>query len=97
MSDRGILFLFSVLMIVAGLVSAGWLLATGQAGTFDGLFLFLTSLLTVVVFALYVAYAIRRAMAEATKPAAAAPTAAKAATAVKTPAAKPAPAPATRS
>jgi len=83
-------------MIVAGLVAAGWLLATGQAGTFDGLFLFLTALLTVAVFALYVAYAVRRAMAEAAKPAEA-PQPAKAAAAVKTPAAKPAPAPATRS
>ena len=96
MSDRGILFLFSIVMILAGLASAVWLLVTGQAGTFDGLFLFLTALLVVAVFALYVAYVIRRAMAAATQPAAA-PQTAKAAAAVKTPAAKPAPAPAAHS
>ncbi len=62
MSDRGFLFLFSLLMIVVGLGSAVWLFATGQAGTVDGLFLLLTALLIALVFALYVLYAIRRAL-----------------------------------
>jgi hypothetical protein len=62
MSDRGFLFLFSLLMIVVGLGSAVWLFATGQAGTVDGLFLLLTVLLIALVFALYVLYAIRRAL-----------------------------------
>ena len=53
MSDRGLLFLFSVLMIAAGLGAAAWLVATGQAGTVDGLFLVLTALITAAAFALY--------------------------------------------
>jgi TRAP-type C4-dicarboxylate transport system permease small subunit len=69
MSDRGFLFLFSLLMIAAGVASVGYLVATGQAGTVDGLFLTLTALLLTVCFALYVIYVIRRAM-EAAKPAA---------------------------
>jgi hypothetical protein len=69
MSDRGFLFLFSLLMIAAGGASAAYLVATGQAGTVDGLFLTLTALLMAVVFGLYVIYVIRRAL-EAAKPAA---------------------------
>src|SRR5947199_26468 len=37
MSDRGFLFLFSIVMIVGSLAMAGWLLATGQAATAEGL------------------------------------------------------------
>jgi len=88
MSDRGFLFLFSILMILGGLGAAVWLIVTGQAGTVDGLFLFLTALLTAVVFGLYVVYVFRRALeaaAEAAKPQPKAATAA--------PAAKSAPAP----
>jgi hypothetical protein len=85
MSDRGFLFLFSIVMIVGSLASAGWLIATGQAGTVDGLFLVLTALLMALVFGLYVMFVIRRAM-EAAKPAAPAP-AAKAAPAAAKPAA----------
>ncbi len=77
MSDRGFLFLFSLLMIAAGAGSVAYLVATGQAGTVDGLFLTLTALLFTVCFALYVLYVIHRAM-EAAKPAA--PTAKAAAT-----------------
>ena len=44
MSDRGLLFLFSILMIAAGLGAAAWMVATGQADTVDGLFLVLTAL-----------------------------------------------------
>ena len=84
MSDRGFLFLFSILMIVGGLATAGWLFATGQAATVDGLFLLLTALLVALCFALYVIFMIRRAM-EAAAPQAPAKTAA-----AKT--AKPAPA-----
>ena len=54
-------------MIVAGLVAAGWLLATGQAGTVDGLFLFLTALLLALCFALYALFVIRRALETASK------------------------------
>ena len=92
MSDRGSLFLFSVLMILAGLGSAVYLVVTGQAGTVDGLFLFLTALLVAVVFGMYVMFVIGRAMKAVKEPAAAA---AKTATAAKP--VKSAPAPAAQS
>ena len=69
MSDRGMLFLFSVLMIVGSLATAGWLFASGQAATVDGLFLLLTALLVALSFALYLKFMIKRAM-EAAAPAA---------------------------
>ena len=69
MSDRACLFLFSLVMILGGLAFAGWLFATGQAGTVDGLFLLLTALLVVAVFGLYVMFLIHRQM-EAAKAAA---------------------------
>ncbi len=62
MSDRAILFLFSVFMVIVSLAAAGWLLISGQAGTVDGLFLLLTCLLLALAFALYVVFMIRRAM-----------------------------------
>jgi hypothetical protein len=61
MSDRGFLFLFSVFMIVASVGSAAYLVATGQAGTVDGLFLVVTALLIALCFLIYVAYVIARA------------------------------------
>ena len=67
MSDRGFLFLFSVLMIAASGATAAYLVATGQAGTVDGLFLVVTALLIALCFAIYVVYMIHRAM-EAAKP-----------------------------
>ncbi len=77
MSDRGALFLFSLLMIVISLGAAVWLLVTGQAGTVDGLFLFLTALLGAAVFALYVKFVIGRAMEAQKQPPAPAAKAAK--------------------
>jgi len=86
MSDRGFLFLFSLLMIGLGIGSAVWLFATGQAGTVDGLFLLLTSLLIAVVFGMYVMYVIRRAMEAVTpKPAQPAKAGAPAAAAKRAP------------
>jgi uncharacterized membrane-anchored protein len=82
MSDRGFLFLFSVLMIVAGVAAAAYLVATGQAATVDGLFLALTALLLAAGFAMYLIYMIRRAM-EAAKPATPAPKTAAASSAAK--------------
>lgn len=73
-------------MIVVSLGGAGYLVATGQAGTVDGLFLVVTALLIALCFVIYVGYMIRRAM-EAAKPA---PQTAKAGAAAS--AAKPAPA-----
>ena len=62
MSDRAILFLFSLVVEIASLAAAAWLLVTGQAGSVDGLFLFLTCLLVALAFGLYLAFMIRRAM-----------------------------------
>jgi hypothetical protein len=80
MSDRGFLFLFSILMILGGLGTAVWLFLSGQADTVDGLFMVLTALLVAAVFALYVKFMIGRAKEEVSKaaaqPAKAAPTAA---------------------
>ena len=82
MSDRGFLFMFSVLMIVAGAAAVAYLVATGQAATVDGLFLALTALLLAAGFAMYLIYMIRRAM-EPAKPAAPAPKTAAAGSAAK--------------
>ena len=86
-SDRAILFLFSVVVEIASLAAAGWLLVSGQAGSVDGLFLLLTCLLVALAFGLYLAFMIRRAM-EPTPAPAAQPAKASAAA----PASKPAPA-----
>ena len=84
MSDRGLLFLFSILMIAAGLgVAVGWL-ATGQAGTVDGLFFGVDGVGCGGGLALYAVFLLRRAM-EAGKPPAKVSQAS-----VKSPAAKPA-------
>jgi hypothetical protein len=79
MSDRGFLFLFSILMVLGGLGTAVWLFVSGQADTVDGLFMVLTALLVAAVFALYIKFMIGRAKEEvskaATQPAKAAPAA----------------------
>jgi TRAP-type C4-dicarboxylate transport system permease small subunit len=72
MSDRGFLFLFSVLMIALAAAAVAYLAATGQVTTMDGLFLTLTALLLAAGFAIYLIYLIRRAM-ETAKPAAQTP------------------------
>jgi hypothetical protein len=69
-SDRAILFLFSLVVEIASLAAAGWLLASGQAGSVDGLFLLLTCLLVALAFGLYLAFMIRRAMEPTPAPAA---------------------------
>lgn len=84
------LFLFSVVVEAGALAAAGWLLATGQAGSVDGLFLLLTCLLVALAFGLYLAFMIRRAMEPASAPAA--PAKASAAAPAQS---KPAPAPVT--
>lgn len=68
MSDRGFLFLFSVVMILGGIAAAGWLAATGQAATVDGLFLALTALLVALAFALYLKFLVSGARAKASAP-----------------------------
>ena len=83
MTDRGFLFLFSILMIVGGIATAVWLAVSGQALTVDGLFLVLTALLIALVFALYLVFMIRRAMEAAKAPVAPAAKAVPAAQAAK--------------
>jgi hypothetical protein len=85
MSDRGFLFLFSVLMILGGLAASVWLFISGQAGTVDGLFLVLTALLVAAAFLLYLLFMIHREMEAAAKPATA-PAKTGATAAAKTPA-----------
>jgi TRAP-type C4-dicarboxylate transport system permease small subunit len=70
MSDRGFLFLFSCAVILASLGATGWLVATGQAATVDGLFLSLMCLTIALAFGLYVMFMIRRAMESPEQPAA---------------------------
>jgi hypothetical protein len=70
MSDRGFCFLFSCIVILASLCAAGWLVATGQAASVDGLFLLLTCLLIALAFVMYVMFMIRRAMEPLETPAA---------------------------
>ena len=83
MSDRAFLFLFSCAVILASLWAVGWLVATGQAASVDGLFLSLMCLTIALAFGLYVMFMIRRAMEVPEQPAAkpakapAAPTQAK--------------------
>ena len=82
MTDRAILFFFSVLMVIVSLAASAWLLVTGQAGTVDGLFLLLTCLLVAAAFALYLMFMINRAkesLQQAAQPAKGAATAPKAA------------------
>ncbi len=55
-------------MIVASLGTVGWLAASGQALTVDGLFLVLVALLTALAFLLYVIFVIRKAMEPPPKP-----------------------------
>ena len=76
-------------MVGAGGCSTAYLVATGQAGTVDGLFLVLSALLLALVFALNLIYMLNRAMEAAKAPAA---PVAKAPAAAKP--AKPAPEPA---
>jgi len=63
MSDRGVLFVFSLIAIVACLAAAVWLVASGQARYVDGLFLLLSSLVIALAFALYLSYVVKSAMA----------------------------------
>jgi hypothetical protein len=77
MSDRGLLFLFGLVMIVASLAACGGLIVTGQAATVDGLFLLLTCGAVALAFALYLWFMIGQAQQpqEPAKPAAKKPAA----------------------
>ena len=62
MLERGLLFLFSLGVIIASLAAAVWLVTTGQAAYVDGLFLLLTCLVAALAFSLYLRYLIRSAI-----------------------------------
>ncbi len=89
MSERGFLFLFSVLLALGGLGAAVWLIASGQASGVDGLFLLLSSLLVALVFALYATFVLGREMQQPVAAARKAPEAAKASAASAKPTGEP--------
>jgi hypothetical protein len=62
MTDRAVLFLASLIIMVSALVIAIWLIFTGQVGTFDGNFLLLCALVVAAAFALYLKFVIKRAL-----------------------------------
>jgi len=64
MSDRALLFLGSILLLILSLASVGYLAATKQLLTLDGIFISLVSLLMALCFALYLMFVINRAKAE---------------------------------
>ena len=80
MSDRAILFIFGVVVIVVCLGTCVTLLINGQAESVDGLFLILMCLAIALAFGLYLMFMIKRAMEPPPPPpkAAAKPAAAKA-------------------
>jgi hypothetical protein len=67
MRDRGALFLFSILALLAALGGAACLAATGDLFTQDGFFLFLMCLTAAFSFGLYIRYEIAAAIEEARK------------------------------
>ncbi len=62
MSDRALLFIFGIVVIVVCLGSCGALLINGQAESVDGLFLILMCLSIALAFGLYLMFMINRAM-----------------------------------
>lgn len=69
MSERGGLFLFSLAVILASLIVAAWLIATGQAAYIDGLFLLICCLVFATVFGFYARYLIRSVLDASASPA----------------------------
>jgi hypothetical protein len=63
-SMAGVLFLFSVAMILGSVAAAVWLCTTRQVFSFDGLFLFLSSLVVLLSFSPYVRFLMRSALSE---------------------------------
>jgi hypothetical protein len=62
MSDRALLFIFGVIVILVCLGTCAMLVVTGQAESVDGLFLILMCGAIALAFALYLLFMIRRAM-----------------------------------
>jgi len=65
MSDRVAVFVFSLLLVVGGLIADAWLIVTNQVGSFDGLFLFCSSSVIAFAFGLYIRWFILSAVSEA--------------------------------
>jgi hypothetical protein len=63
-SGSGVLFLISLLAILGSLTAAIWLCTTRQVFSFDGLFLFLSSLVVLLAFSLYVRFLLLSALSE---------------------------------
>ena len=68
MSDRALLFLVSLAVLLGALAAAVWLIATHQVGTFDGNFLLLSAVVVALAFGLYLRSMIRIAIKTATPP-----------------------------
>jgi uncharacterized membrane protein len=64
MSDRAVIFLFSLLVVIGSAIADAWLFATNQIATFDGLFLFCSSCVIVFAFGLYLRWLIRSAVSK---------------------------------
>ena len=63
-SDRGIVFLISALLVLVSLAVAGWLVVSGQVLSLDGIFLALSCLVLAFGFSLYVGFLVKQAMKE---------------------------------
>lgn len=61
-AERGLLFLFSLGIIMASLSVAVWLIVTGQAAYVDGLFLLLSCLVVALALGLYLKYLVKSAI-----------------------------------
>src|SRR2546423_1831116 len=59
MSNRALLFLLSLVMLIGALSVDGWLIATNQVRSVDGLFTFFCSSVIACAFGLYLRWMIR--------------------------------------
>jgi hypothetical protein len=62
MTDRALLFLVSLVVLIGAVLAAVWLIATGQTGTFDGNFLLLCSLVLAFSFGFFLRNMIKAAL-----------------------------------
>jgi hypothetical protein len=65
MSERAISLLLSAIIAAVAVIMGGWLIATGEVSTIDGLFLFCSCVAIAFAFGLYVRWMLRSAMSEA--------------------------------
>jgi hypothetical protein len=62
MTDRALIFLGSLIIMIGALGVAIWLIVGGQVGTFDGNFLLLSALVVAFAFGLYLKFLIKQAL-----------------------------------